>query len=92
MNPHWQTAPTKSGKRGRRQLKTTIKSWRSLGESNPSFQIENLTGGPTVPPRVGVLRGSVVRGSDLLGILQRAPLTNSLIQLHSMRSVRDHNP
>jgi hypothetical protein len=32
-----------SGKRWVAQLKSSITSWRSLRESNPSFQIENLT-------------------------------------------------
>jgi hypothetical protein len=32
-----------SGKRGCIQLNFSTMSWRSLRESNPSFQIENLT-------------------------------------------------
>jgi hypothetical protein len=32
-----------SGKRWGVQLKSPIISWRSLRESNPSFQIENFT-------------------------------------------------
>jgi hypothetical protein len=39
----WETEHLASGKQCRTQRICAAKSWRSLGESNPSFQIENLT-------------------------------------------------
>src|SRR5262249_15703776 len=42
MNRYWQTRLQESGKQERSKLKCSMKSWRSLRESNPSFQIENL--------------------------------------------------
>ena len=43
MNPEWETQLPTSGKPLGVKPKRSTKSWRSLRESNPSFQIENLT-------------------------------------------------
>src|SRR5688572_25057573 len=42
MNPKWQTTIVKSGKRQYEHELYLEISWRSLRESNPSFQIENF--------------------------------------------------
>jgi hypothetical protein len=43
MNATCQTQLANSAKHALTDRKNTAQSWRSLRESNPSFQIENLT-------------------------------------------------